>query len=86
MFHIILTLYFFGDFNIDLSNIHHPLHAKLSKVLQTFCLSQVVNGSTHVASLGKESLIDPALVSSTNQVAVVPPLATSDRHGIEDNR
>ena len=47
-----------GDFNIDLSNIHH---AKLSKVLQTFCLTQVVNGSTHVAPLGKESILTPHL-------------------------
>ena len=37
-----------GDFNIDVSSTSHPLYHKLSCVMSTYALSQMVSGHTHV--------------------------------------
>ena len=58
---------------------------KLSNILQSFSLSQVVRDMTHNTGNGFGTLIDLALVSSTDHVndcSVIPPLQSSDHNGI----
>ena len=74
-----------GDFNINFYNPDCFLYPKLSHILQSFSLSQVVHDATHITRNGSETLIDLALVSSTNHVKgclVIPPLLNSDHNGI----
>jgi len=47
-----------GDFNIDFYKPHNPQHCKLTEIMHTFSLMQVVGEATHTTSTGKESLID----------------------------
>ncbi len=51
-----------GDFNVDFNDSSHHLYPKLCNILQSFGLTQVVTGHTHVSPLGHTSLIDLALV------------------------
>ena len=74
-----------GDFNINLHNPSCFLYPKLSNILQSFSLSQVVQDTTHNTRNGSETLIDLALVSSADHVkdcSVIPPLLNSDHNGI----
>ena len=70
-----------GDFNIDFCNSHHPLFFKLSCILHSFILTQVVSEPTHA----HQFLIDLALLSILSKLVtceVVPPLCNSDHDGI----
>ena len=74
-----------GDFNVDFNDSSHHFYSKLCCILQSFGLSQVVTGYTHVSPLNHKSLIDLAIVSSPSNVkscSIIPPLATSDHFGI----
>ena len=74
-----------GDFNINFHNPSCFLYPKLSNILQSFSLSQVVQDATHNTRNGSETLIDLALVSSADHVkdcSVIPPLLNSDHNGI----
>jgi len=74
-----------GDFNIDFYKPHNPQHCKLTEIMHTFSLMQVVGEATHTTSTGKETLIDWALVSQVTQLkqcAVMPPIANSDHNGL----
>ena len=51
-----------GDFNIDMSTSSHPLYHKLSTMMSTYSLSQVVSDYTHVHHNGTSSTIDLAIV------------------------
>ena len=44
-----------GDFNIDFCNPLHPPYSKLTSLMQLFSLTQVVQGTTHSSSSGRES-------------------------------
>ena len=46
-----------GDFNIDFCNQRHPLFSKLSSLLDSFGLTQVVPHPTHVNLSGDSTLI-----------------------------
>ena len=70
-----------GDFNIDMLSSSAPLSSHLSVILNSFCMSQVVNSPTHIAPNGRESLIDLALISdpaSFQYCHVFPPTSNSD--------
>jgi len=74
-----------GDFNIDFLKTHHPLFHKLSDILYSFSLEQVVPSYTHVSPNGSTSLIDLALLSTPRLLhdwSVIPPLANSDHLGL----
>ena len=74
-----------GDFNINFYNPDCFLYPKLSHILQSFSLSQVVQDTTRNTRNGSETLIDLALVSSTDHVkgcSVIPPLLNSDHNEI----
>jgi len=74
-----------GDFNIDFSNPGCVLYPKLSNLLQSFSLSQVVQDVTRYGRNKTATLIDLCLVSSTDHVtdcSVIPPLLNSDHNGI----
>ena len=73
-----------GDFNIDFYNPHHPLYPRLTTLMSTFSLTQVVSQHTHFGPHGR-SLIDLVLLSQPSQLqscSVIPPLGNSDHHGI----
>ena len=66
-----------GDFNVDMSNLSHPLYSKICSVLDYFDLSQVVTGFTHTSPSGSTSLIDLVLSSSPSKLlscTTIPPL------------
>ena len=74
-----------GDFNIDFYNPLHPLYSKLTNLMQLFSLTQVIQGTTHSSSSGRESLLDLALVSTPEQLeesSTIPPIANSDHNGL----
>jgi len=61
------------------------LYPKLSNLLQSFSLSQVVQDVTRYGRNKTATLIDLCLVSSTDHVtecSVIPPLLNSDHNGI----
>ena len=69
------------DFNINVLNPSDPLLNQLSVILNSFCLSQVVNSPTHVAHNGHVSLNDLALLSdpaSLHSCHILPPISNSD--------
>ena len=73
------------DFNVDVSNQLHPLHPKVTSLLDLFCLSQVVTGHTRESCSGRCSLLDLVLTMNPNilyNCSVIPPLATSDHLGV----
>ena len=73
-----------GDFNMDFYNPHHPLYPRLTTLMSTFSLTQVVSQHTHFGPHGR-SLIDLVLLSQPSQLqscSVIPPLGNSDHHGI----
>ena len=75
-----------GDFNIDFLNSNHTLYPKLSDLMDTFNLSQVVPSYAHVNPSGNKFMIDLALLSDPSQLVdciVIPPLANSDHFGIQ---
>ena len=79
------TFLLLGDFNIDFLKPHHPLFHKLSDILYSFSLEQVVPSYTHVSPNGSTSLIDLAFLSTPTLLrscSVIPPLANSDHFGL----
>ena len=57
-----------GGFNIDFCNPNLPLYSKLTSLMQLFSQTQVVQGTTHSSTGGKESLLDIALVSTPKKL------------------
>ena len=79
------TFLLLGDFNINFLKPHHPLFHKLSDILYSFALEQLVPSYTHVSPNGSTSLIDLALLSTPTLLrscSVIPPLANSDHFGL----
>ena len=79
------TFLLLGDFNIDFLKPHHPHFHKLSDILYSFSLEQVVPSYTHVSPNGSTSLIDLAFLSIPTLLrscSVIPPLANSDHFGL----
>ncbi len=75
-----------GDFNVDVSNSLHPMFKRVCNILDSFCLSQIVSGHTHVSPGGNSSLIDLALTTPPSQLkhcSIIPPLANSDHNGLD---
>ena len=56
-----------GDFNTDFCTHSHFLYSRLTNILHSFSLTQVVEGHTHVSPNGNTSLIDLALISNMSQ-------------------
>ena len=74
-----------GDFNVNFCNQEHYLFSYVSDILYSFSLCQVVPLYTHISPTGTKSLIDLALLSTTEHLqhcTTVPPLSTSDHLGI----
>ena len=74
-----------GDFNIDMSTSSHPLYHKLSTVMSTYSLSQVVSDYTHVHHNGTSSTIDLLFISNPRLIRnclTIPALANSDHLGV----
>ena len=38
-----------GDFNVDMNNSLHPMFKRVCNILDSYCLSQIVSGYTHVS-------------------------------------
>ena len=75
-----------GDFNVNFVNTLHPSFSRLSNIINTFCLSQVVTDHTHVSPNGHTSLIDLVLMSSPSLLqscSTIPPLSNSDHLGLQ---
>ena len=80
---ILSSFVLLGDFNVDFYNHQHPLFCKLSRILHSFVLTQVVPEPTHINPSGS-TLIDLALLSAPSQLVncnVIPPLSNSDQNG-----
>ena len=78
----------FGDFNGDYLKSSHTMHPKLTNILQSFSLTQVVLMSTHAATNGTATLIDLAPLPEPSQLldcSVIPPLGTSDHNEVSLN-
>ena len=74
-----------GDFNIDMSSTSHPLYHKLSSLMSTFSLFQMVSDCTHVHHNGTSSTIDLLFTSNTrliNDCITIPALSNSDHLGL----
>ena len=66
-------------------NPQHFLYHKLSCILSSFNLTQVVQQPTHVSTNGGVTLIDLVLLSNPQQLwdcSVIPELSNSDHKGI----
>ena len=57
-----------GDFNIDVSSTSHPLYHKLSCMMSTYALSQMVSGHTHVHHSDISSTIDLLFTSNPSLI------------------
>ena len=71
-----------GDFNV---NSEHGYCSKLKDFMATFCLTQVVDSPTRIASSGTKSRIDLCFVSNIQNLlscVTKPPLSTSDHDSI----
>ena len=82
---ILSSFVLLGDFNIDFCNSQHFLFSKLSNILNSFVLTQVVTQPTHISPSRTATLIDLALPSTPSQMVscdVIPPLGNSDHNGI----
>ena len=80
---ILSSFVLLGDFNVDFHNHQHPLFCKLSRILHSFVLMQVVPEPTHI-NPSSSTLIDLALLSAPSQLVncnVIPPLSNSDHNG-----
>ena len=80
---VFINLVIVGDFNINYLSTPNYLHDRLSSVMSSFNLLQVVSEPTRISTTS--SLIDFVFVSSPNMVHLcetIPPLATSDHLGI----
>ena len=74
-----------GDFNIDVSSTSHPMYNKLSSVMSTHSLTQMVDDHTHIHHNGTGSIIDLWFVSDHNLIdscSTIPALANSDHLGL----
>ena len=74
-----------GDFNVNFCNQEHYLFSYVSDILYSFSLCKVVPSYTHISPTGTKSLIDLALLSTTEHLqhcTTIPPLSTSDHLGI----
>ena len=65
-----------------MNNSLHPMFKRVCNILDSYCLSQIVPGYTHVSPCGNTSLIDLALTSPSQikHCAIIPPLANSDHN------
>ena len=82
---ILSSFVLLGDFNIDFCNSQHFIFSKLSNILNSFVLTQVVTQPTHISPSRTATLIDLALLSTLSQMVscdVIPPLGNSDHNGI----
>ena len=82
---LFLNYVLIGDFNVNFLNPQHFLYHKLSCILSSFNLTQVVQQPTHVSTNGGATLIDLVLVSNPQQLqdcSVIPELSNSDHKGI----
>ena len=80
---VFINLVIVGDFNINYLSTPNYLHDRLSSVMSSFNLLQVVSEPTRISTTS--SLTDLVFVSSPNMVHLcetIPPLATSDHLGI----
>lgn len=74
-----------GDFNIDVSSSSHPLYHKLSSMMSTYSMFQMVNDHTHTHHNGTNSTIDLLYASNPsliNDCITIPALANSDHLGL----
>ena len=74
-----------GDFNVNFNDVNHPLHCKVRYFMESFSLSQVVTGHTHMSYNGHTSLIDLVFLSSPSCLRTcetIPPLGNSDHMGV----
>jgi len=65
------------DFNVDFNNPSCHTFSRITNLMHTFSLSQVVNTSTHFSHNGLPSLIDLVFVSNIHSLlecVVIPPL------------
>ena len=53
-----LKFYFLGDFNVNYSDMSHPLYSTLHSIVSLYSLSQHVTGPTRVQQDGSSSTID----------------------------
>ena len=82
---LFLNFVLIGDFNVNFLNPQHFLYHKLSCILSSFNLTQVVQQPTHVSTNGGATLIDLVLLSNPQQLrdcSVIPELSNSDHKGI----
>ena len=73
-----------GDFNVNYLLPTTPLFNKLSSIMSSFCLSQIVSEPTRIVN-STSTLIDLAFTSTHRMVQLcetIPPLANSDHLGI----
>ena len=74
-----------GDFNIDMSSCSHPLYHKLSTIMSTYSLSQMVTHYTHVHHNGATSTINLLFTSNPQLIgncSTIPALSNSDHLGL----
>ena len=75
---IFAIFYLIGDFNIDYFCTSHPLYCKLTSVVSSFNLTQIVTEPTRTTN-SSATLIDLIFASSPTQVescSTIPPLQT----------
>ena len=68
-----------------MSSTSHPLYHKLSCMMSTYALSQMVSGHTHVHHSGTSSTIDLLFTSNPsliNDCITIPALSNSDHLGL----
>ena len=78
------NLIFLGDFNVNYSNVSHPLYHTLYSFVSLYNLSQHVSGPTrvHENSSSTIDLLFSNEVSLVHRCETIPPLSTSDHYGI----
>ena len=70
---------------MNFNGVNHPLHCKVRYFMESFSLSQVVTGHTHMSYNGHTSHIDLAFLSSPSclrSCETIPPLRKSDHMGV----
>ena len=78
-------LIFLRDFNVNYSNVTHPLYHTLYSLVSLYNLSQHVPSPTRAHHENSSSTIDLLFsneVSLVHRCENIPPLSTSDHYGI----
>ena len=76
---------FLGDFNVNFTDMSHPLHHTLQSIMTLYSMSQHVSSPTHTHHSGSNSTIDLLFTSEDSllhKCETVPPLSNSDHYGI----